>query len=148
MNAKAAGLDELRALLGSYINADNRLEIWREYPDITDEQNDATDSWACEEVSAQFAMFARASGWHAVVIRGKDAENPMVFDHAWVRLTRDGVVTDVDWTARQFHNLFVPDGHDPAVMSLPWPLAWDPAVVDPDSHLIVGEFATVTKEAR
>lgn len=139
---------ELIGLLNAYINADGRLEIWREYPDISEEQDNFTDGWACEDVSAQFAMFARSFGWDAVVLHGKDAEHPLAFDHAWVRLTRDGVVSDVDWTARQFHNLHDPDGHDPAVLSLPWPLAWDPAIVELDSHLIVGRFATVTKEDR
>lgn len=141
-------LGELISLLNAYIASDPRLAIWRDYPDISEEQDNDTDIWACEEVSAQFAAFARSLGWAADVVRGEGAEHPLVFDHAWVRLTRSGVVTDIDWTARQFHNLFVPDGHDPAVISLPWPLAWDPGIAGPDVHLIVGEFAAVSKEAR
>lgn len=148
MSTRAAHLEELRSLLGAYINADGRLQIWRDYPDITEGQGNFTDSWACEEVSAQFAAFARSFGWDAVVIHGKDAEYPLAFDHAWVRLTRAGAVSDVDWTARQFHNLHDADGHDTAVLALPWPLAWDPAVLDEDTHLIAGRFATLTKEDR
>ncbi|HEX9227582.1 MAG TPA: hypothetical protein VF885_13140 [Arthrobacter sp.] len=138
---------ELIALLSAYINADGRLGIWRDYPDVSEEQDHFTDGWACEEVSAQFAAFARSFGWDAVVIHGEDAEHPLAFDHAWVRLTRDGVVSDVDWTARQFHNLHTVS-HDPAVLTLPWPLAWDPAIVEPDSHLIVGRYNTIKKEDR
>jgi len=138
----ARRVEELKVLLGAYINADDRLEIWRNYPDVSEAEDDYTDSWACEEVSTQFAAFARSFGWDAVVIRGEDAEHPFAFDHAWVRLTRSGNVFDVDWTARQYHNLHEVDGHDPAVLNPPWPLVWDPSVVGPDAHLIVGSFAS------
>ena len=141
-------VNELIALLNAYIEADPRLEIWQHYPDISEAEDDYTDTWACEQVGAEFASFARGIGWDAVVIRGEDPDAPMAFGHAWVRLTRDGVVSDVDWTARQFHNLHDPDGHDLAVLTLPWPLAWDPAAIAPEDHLIVGQYATVTKEGQ
>lgn len=140
-------MNDLLALLNAYIDSDPRLEIWRNYPDITEAQDGYTDTWACEQVSAEFAAFARTLGWDAVVLRGEDPVVPFAFEHAWVRLTRDGVITDLDWTARQFHNLFT-ISHDPAVLALPWPLAWDPAIVEPDSHLIVGRYTTVTKEGQ
>jgi hypothetical protein len=57
-----------------------------------------------------------------------------------------GQVFDVDWTARQCHNLHDHDGHDPAVLTLPWPLTWDPVAMGVDTHPIVGDFAAVTKE--
>jgi len=138
----ADGVSELIALLNTYIASDPRLEIWRHYPDITEGQNDYTDTWACEQVSAEFATFARSLGWDAAAVRGENPDHPFAFDHAWVRLTRDGRTTDIDWTARQYHNLHEADGHDPAVLNLPWPLVWDPAVVGPDAHLIVGSFAS------
>jgi hypothetical protein len=136
---------ELEKLLNAYIESDPRLEIWRNYPDISEAEDDYTDRWACEQVSAEFAAFARSNGWDAVVLRGENPEAPMAFDHAWVRVTRDGVVSDVDWTARQFHNLFCVS-RDPAVLALPWPLAWDPSAIAPEDHLIVGQYATVSKE--
>lgn len=83
-------MDELRALLDSYIEADRRLYIWRTYPFITEVDDAYTDSWACEEVSAEFAAFARKAGWDAAIIHGEDPEAPFAFDHAWVRLSRDG----------------------------------------------------------
>ncbi|MET4143861.1 hypothetical protein [Arthrobacter sp. UYCo732] len=141
-------MDDLLHLLNSFIASDPRLGIWRRYPDISEAEDDHTDSWACEEVSAEFAAFARDLGWDAAVVHGVDPEAPLAFDHAWVRLTRDGDVTDVDWTARQYHNLFIPDGHDQTVLDLPWPLAWDKGVVGINAHLIVGEFAAVTKEGQ
>jgi hypothetical protein len=139
---------ELIDMLRSFIDSDPRLHIWRRYPYITEADNDYTDNWACEQVSAEFAVFALKAGWEADVVRGTDPEEPFAFDHVWVRLTRDGVVTDVDWTARQFHNLFAVEGHDPNVLTLPWPLAWDPAAIAPEHHLIVGTYAAVAKEAR
>jgi hypothetical protein len=139
-------MDELLGLLNAYIEADQRLQIWRFYPDITELQDEYTDQWACEQVSAEFAAFARARGWEAAVVRGSEPGHPMAFDHAWVRLTRDGQGTDVDWTARQFHNLFEPAGRDRNVLSLPWPLVWSPAAIAPEHHLIVGTYAALTLE--
>jgi hypothetical protein len=138
--------DALLDLLNAYISSDPRLQIWANYPDITEAQDEQTDTWACEQVSAEFAAFARALGWDASVVRADEPEATMAFEHAWVRVTRDGVTTDVDWTARQFHNLFVEGGHDPAVLALPWPLAWAPAAIAPEHHPIVGTYAALTLE--
>ncbi len=137
--------EELVGLLNAFIDAEPRLEIWRHYPDITEAQDEYTDAWACVQVSAEFAEFARGLGWDAAVLDGIDPEHPFAFDHAWVRLTRSGRTYDVDWTARQFHNLHAINGRDPAVMALPWPLIWDPAAVGKNIHPVVGEFAAVTK---
>ncbi|ACL42223.1 hypothetical protein Achl_4272 (plasmid) [Pseudarthrobacter chlorophenolicus A6] len=139
---------QLIDLFRSYIAADPRLGIWLRYPYISDDDDSYTDGWACESVSAEFAAFARESGWIAVVLRASDPVEPRADYHSWVRLSRDGALIDVDWTARQFHNLFAPNGNDPNVLTLPWPLAWDPAVTGPTTHLIVGEFATVEEETQ
>jgi hypothetical protein len=146
MTATDTHSGELIDLFRSYIAASPRLGIWRRYPYITEADNDYTDSWACEQVSAEFAAFARKAGWEADIIRGTDPEEPFAFDHVWVRLTSAGVVSNVDWTARQFHNLHKPEGHDPSVLALPWPLTWDPAAIAPEHHPIVGTYAAVTKE--
>lgn len=141
-------MDEFKPLLESFLASDPRLDIWRRYPDISEADDTYTDSWACEEVSAEFGAFARGLGWDADIVHGTDPEEPFAFDHAWVRLSRDCVLSDVDWTARQYHNLFALDGHDPAVLALPWPLSWDPIAFGVNAHPIVGEFAAVTKEDR
>lgn len=139
---------DLVALLTAFIDSDPRLDIWRRYPDISEAEDDYTDTWACGQVSAEFAAFARNRGWDAAVVHADDPEHPLAFDHAWVRLTRDGVI-DVDWTARQFHNLHVIGGHDPAVLGMPWPLAWDPAAVGADyPHPVAGPYDTITLENR
>lgn len=143
-NAPANLLD----LLNAFIASEPRLDIWRRYPHITEAEDNATDTWACVQVSEQFAAFASARGWEAAVVHADDPELPLAFDHAWVRLTRDGAAHDIDWTSRQFHNLFVADGRDPNVLTLPWPLAWAPHLVGDNSHLIVGPYATVTLEER
>lgn len=148
MTATDARPRELINLLQSFIDSDPRLHIWRRYPDITEVEDNYTDTWACVQVSEQFATFAREHGWDAAVVHADEPEQPLAFDHAWVRLTRASRSTDVDWTARQFHNLYVAEGHDPNVLSLPWPLAWDPAAIAPEDHLIVGRYASITKEDR
>lgn len=135
----------LIALLNAFIDSDPCLDIWRRYPDITEAEDESTDTWACVQVSAEFTAFARGLGWDAVLLDGIEPEHPFAFDHAWVRLTHSGRVYDVDWTARQFHNLHVVGGRDPAVLTLPWPLVWDPAVVGKNIHPVAGEFAAVTK---
>lgn len=138
---------ELQSLLGTYIESDPRLGIWNRYPDVSDADDAYTDTWACEQVSSEFTAFARSHGWDAEWIRGADPENPLAFDHSWVRLTRDAFVVDVDWTARQFHNLNVVYGYDSDVLSLPWPLVWDPSVAGPDTHPIAGRFASASSFA-
>ncbi|QOD06042.1 hypothetical protein [Pseudarthrobacter sp. BIM B-2242] len=138
----------IAALLNTFIDSDPRLDIWHRYPDISETEDDYTDGWACEQVSAEFAAFARKHGWDAVVVHADDPKHPLAFDHAWVRLTRDGSALDVDWTARQFHNLHDSDGNDPAVLTLPWPLAWDPAIVGRHSHPVAGPYDTITLEDR
>lgn len=140
--------EELVGLLNAFIDSEPRLRIWADYPDITEAEDDATDYWACVQVSTEFAAFARTHGWQACVVRATSPEHPMAFDHAWVRLARDGVVSDVDWTARQFHSLHEPDGHDRNILDLPWPLAWDPAAIAPEDHPIVGIYAALKLENR
>ncbi|WP_422759195.1 hypothetical protein [Paenarthrobacter sp. C1] len=148
MNGATDVSQDLSDLLGGYIDSDTRLHLWRRYPDITEAEDNYTDTWACVQVSEQFATFAREHGWDAAVIHADEPEHPLAFDHAWVRLTRDGCSTDVDFTARQFHNLYVEEGRDPNVLSLPWPLVWDPAAIAPEDHLIVGRYTSITKGDR
>lgn len=134
----------LAGLLQAYIDSEPRLSIWRNYPDISEADDEIADGWACKSVSAEFAAFARAQGWDAAVVHGEDPDEGLAFDHYWVRLSRPGTVRDVDWTARQFHDLFAPNGHDPKVLSLSWPLAWAPHLVEQPGHLIVGTYARVS----
>lgn len=133
----------LEALLQAYKEHAPQVDIWRRYPDVTEQEDDATDQWACDEVSRSFAAFARTRGWDAVIIHCSEAENPWADYHVWVRLTRPGTPTvDVDWTVRQYHNLPVEGGHGPDTQSLPWPLMWDPEVRG-DEHPLAGKFGRV-----
>lgn len=142
--APAPDAPRIEPLLQNFIDSEPRLSIWRNYPDISEADDEIADGWACKSVSAEFAAFARGQGWDAVVVHGEDPEEGLAFDHCWVRLAGRGFVRDIDWTARQFHNLFVPDGHDPNILSLPWPLAWAPHLVEQPGHLVVGRYAKVT----
>lgn len=135
---------EIAALLQAYIESDPRLTIWRHYPDISDADDDYTDRWACQEVSSEFVAFARSRGWNAALVHAEDPDEGFAFDHFWARLTGPGFIADIDWTARQYHNLHELDGHDETVLSLPWPLRWDPAAAGNSSHPVVGGYAQLT----
>lgn len=63
----------LVSLLTAFIDSNPRLDIWRRYPDISEAEDEATDTWACGQVSQQFAAFAREHRWDAVVIRAVGA---------------------------------------------------------------------------
>ena len=64
----------LEQLIEQYKAWNRMLDIWRDYPDITPEQDAHTDTWACEEVSRSFADFAERRGWNAVVIFAEDSD--------------------------------------------------------------------------
>lgn len=131
---KDTGMEELVA---GFVSSDPRLDIWRRYPDITDDENDETDDWACGEVSAQFVVWARSQGWDAETVTAQ-ADDPWADEHVWVALSHEGKVTAVDFTARQYHNL-AEISRDPKVLGASWPLAWDPAA-SPAEHPFMGSF--------
>lgn len=135
----------LEQLIAEYKDGKPAADIWRRYPDITEAEDAQTDTWACEQVSSDFAAFARERGWDAVVVFAEDSPTPFTDYHAWVKLTySDGTTAAVDWTARQYHNLKQESGHDPAVLNLPWPLVWAPALRG--AHPIVGTFRTIKED--
>ncbi|MGK3708638.1 hypothetical protein [Arthrobacter sp. IK3] len=135
--ATGAGADPT-PLLEGFTGTDPRLDIWRRYPEISDDEDEATDDWACGEVSEQFAAYAREHDWEAEVVEAL-AEHPMADLHVWVHLHRAGRTIAVDWTARQYHNLNE-ISRDPKVLSAPWPLTWDPEE-QPDEHPLMGAFS-------
>lgn len=124
-------------LTNDFKAADPRLDIWQRYPDISEAEDEYTDSWACAEVSAEFAEFARGAGWDARIVL-VDADADFADQHVWVELHRERQKISVDWTARQYHNLFEVS-RDPAVMSAPWPLVWFPEQ-RPSQHPLMGGF--------
>lgn len=130
---------DIETLVAAFAASQPKLDIWRRYPDVAEAEDDYTDHFACEEVSALFATFARQHGWDAVVILAEGAEEPFADYHAWVRLTRGAEAHDVDWTARQYHNL---RENDEAVLFRPWPLVWVPT----GGHPIAGTFRKMTQK--
>jgi len=132
----------LTALIGAYIASEPRLDIWRRYPDVSGAEDELTDSFACIQVSAGFAEFARARGWEATVLLAEGAEHPMADHHAWVRILDARWYIDVDFTARQYHNLHRVEGRDHAVLAQSWPLVWDAAYRD--GHPVAGRFANIS----
>jgi hypothetical protein len=130
----------LESLIGAYKVSDPRLDIWRRYPDISEAEDAITDGFACEQVSAGFAEFARGQGWNALAVLAEGAEHPMADYHAWVRVQDGAWSYDVDFTARQYHNLHRTEGRDRAVLALSWPLVW----VYRGEHPVVGKFADLS----
>jgi hypothetical protein len=127
----------LGELVQSFAASDPRLDIWRRYPDISEAEDEFTDGFACEQVSAGFAEFARERGWNAIAVLAEGPEHPMADYHAWVRICEGPWSHDVDFTVRQYHNLHRAEGRDEAVLALPWPLVW----VATGEHPVVGTFA-------
>lgn len=109
----------LEELVQSYAAGEPMLDIWRRYPDISEVEDALTDTFACKQVSAGFAEFARDQGWNAIAVLAEAPEHPLVDDHAWVRINVGWQSYDVDWTARQYSNLHTAAGRDEAVLALP-----------------------------
>jgi hypothetical protein len=130
----------LEELVRAYAASDPRLDIWRRYPDVSEAEDALTDGFACKRVSEDFAEFARERGWNAIAVLAIGAEHPLADDHAWVRINHDGQSYEVDWTARQFHNLHAA-GRDEAVLRLPWPLVW---AADGPQHPVAGRFTRLS----
>ncbi|MCB5280310.1 hypothetical protein [Arthrobacter sp. ES1] len=127
----------LEALVLSYAASDPRLDVWRRYPDIGEAEDAGTDTFACKQVSAGFAEFARERGWNAIAVLAEGADHPLADDHAWVRINDGSQSYDVDFTVRQYHNLHRAEGGDESVLALPWPLVWTYR----GEHPVVGTFA-------
>ncbi len=127
----------LDRLVGAYVASDPRLDIWRRYPDISEAEDEFTDGFACEQVSAGFAEFARERGWNAIAVLAEGAEHPMADYHAWVRIQDEAWSYDVDFTVRQYHNLHRAGGRDHAVLQ--WPLVW----VYRGEHPVAGKFTSL-----
>lgn len=132
-------MSALQELLDSYIKATPELDLWRRWPYVTEEEADSTDTWECAQVSASFAAHARACGYGAVVVEA-DMKAPLAGTHVWTEVQADGQTVAVDWTARQYHNLWKADGHDPAVLRVSWPLLWRPESREPGDHPIAGPY--------
>lgn len=108
-------------------------DVWSRYPAVSELENDATDEVACQTMSDWFAGTMPG----ALVVVGSASPFPLVGEHVWVTLSYAG--WNVDWTARQFHNL-----HDPAWEAhadLPCPLVWRGG--HPRSAHPVGRFGRV-----
>jgi hypothetical protein len=102
------------------VAADPRLDLWSRWPYVSWEENESTDSYACESVSPEFADFATSRGLRCALVRGEITG--FIDPHWWTRVWCAGASFDVDWTARQFHDL--DPAHLPQHADLPSPLVW------------------------
>lgn len=113
--------DVLRSV-EAYAATEPRLDVWRRYPHVSDEEDAFTDTWACGNVSLEFVQFARSHGLNAIVVEGERSRHPWGVDHMWSRIRIADHPIDIDWTVRQMHNL--DDPPSPAHIDLPCPLIW------------------------
>lgn len=113
----------------SFLATDARLGIWSRYPDVTEDEDLATDSYACYHATRDFVEYLRKQGVDALYVEA-NFEHPMAGRHWWVRVGD----TDYDWTARQYHNLEHPPAPEHADIACPlmWPAG--------EPHPIVGAY--------
>lgn len=99
---------------------------WARYPDVSAELDETMP--ACEGMSTAFYNFVDHEQFESVEVI--EASAPLEADadyHRWVRIRCDGLVVNVDWTARQFHNLeWIEELGDwnPEHADLPCPMIW------------------------
>lgn len=137
--------DDIAVLTAAFTASEPRLDLWRRWPDVSPAEDDLSDSFACEQISESFTAFARGHGWTAVTVAADEAATPFVDYHRWTRLLLGPELWDVDWTARQYHNLHRIGGGDPKVLGLPWPLVWE---ADDENHPVAGRFARMRSLTR
>jgi hypothetical protein len=129
----------LADLIDAWRDSEPMADIWSRYPFLTDDEDESTDSVACETMSARFADYLAANEVTAHVVYTDGALAPFADYHVWVRVELPERTLDIDWTARQYHNLEVgPDGTD-WVLDEPHPLVWEAS----DTHPVAGDFAEV-----
>lgn len=109
---------QLTRALQAFQAGEPRLRLWADYPQLTQEEHTLTDGWACREVSLQLVNFLRARELSALLVHAQEAEHPWHYEHYWARVGE----WEIDYTARQFHNLEHPPTH--AHQNLPCPLIW------------------------
>jgi len=115
------------------------LTVWRHYPDVTMDEDTATDRWAAKQASAAFVEFLGTYNIGARMVIGIDSREPLHDYHWWVRIDCPLATVNVDWTARQFHNLHHPP--DPGLADLPCPMVWLTGPTYPaDAHPITGRY--------
>lgn len=110
----------LRAIT-EFSETNEYVPYWERYPHIPPEIDETLP--ACFTLSEQFTRFARDHDLDAVTIEASHALDELVDIHRWTRVSDGETLFNVDWTARQFHNLHWPPA--PEHQDLPCPLVWD-----------------------
>lgn len=99
---------------------------WARYPDVSAELDETMP--ACEGMSVAFYHHLEPDRFDAVeVIEASEAVEADADYHLWVRVRSGDLWVNVDWTARQFHNLEWDDAlqdWNPAFADLPCPMLW------------------------
>jgi hypothetical protein len=120
--------------------------VWSLYPDISEEQDLATGSWAAKQASVLFVKFLAAYGIDARPVAAEQPDTPFHEYHWWVRVDCPLGTVNVDWTARQFHNL----EHPPlaAHADLSFPMVWLTGFTYPaDTNPASGKYRKITDPA-
>jgi len=117
-----------------YFTDDNPLvDVWKRVPDV----DDGDDDEACDTMAAAFTAFCAEYGLNARTTRAEGFGIAFTDYHCWtsVQISPTEQV-QVDWTARQFHNLDYPT--NPAHADIACPLVWTG-----DAHPILGPAASM-----
>ena len=103
------------------------LQLWEDYPRLSESEKDRLDYFACEQVSRLLVDKLIAAGWDAWLIHGTDPDtvDGMVGDHYWVGVDDDGMTEHLDATYLQFHNVADPQvALEVDAAAGEWPLQW------------------------
>jgi hypothetical protein len=120
------------AVMERFAAVEPLVGVWRRVPEVEEGEDDE----GCDVLAVRFAAMCPQLGPQNVKVT---FDRPWVDYHVWTALTTGGAVWNVDWTARQYHNL-----EDPPVrwqQSLPCPLVWPTEVVG--YHPVLGAPATI-----
>ena len=108
--------------LVEFANRNPYVREWAVYPDVSERMDNEMPD--CVGMSEAFVRFLRERGFRAEVIEADESPDPWVDFHRWPRVWVKDQAFNIDWVARQYHNLDPGDypGHD--LDGLPCPLIW------------------------
>lgn len=123
------------------------MRVWRDYPMVTEAEDEATCEWADRQASELFVKFLAERGIPARLVLGECDQQHQDWDFLWwTRIDCPRGTVNVDWAARQLHNLEHP--HNPVHADLPCPMVWmSPTRYPSGAHPVIGVFERVSDPA-
>ena len=111
----------LQRVIGRFEREDADVRHWKRYPNVSERVDESMA--VCDEMSRRFKSTLVTAGIEdARIVEASAAPTPLTDYHQWVRVGTGPRCVNVDWTARQFHNLEHPP--NPKHLRIPVPLVW------------------------